>query len=121
LCYALLVDEPDFKKTDRKRANIRIYRKEQTKEFIEKSQISQVPFYVSLFPFHSPFFAFCFSFYCLFPLFCLCFLLPFLSPLPFHLCGFIFVSVFQLLWVSSVAYPNLLGTKRHGCYCTKDR
>jgi hypothetical protein len=30
---------------------------------------------------------------------------------------FVFVSVFWLLWVSSLAYPNLLGTKRLGCCC----
>jgi hypothetical protein len=109
LCYALLVDEPDFKKTDRKRANIRIYRKEQTKEFIEKSQISQVPFYVSLFSFHSPFFAFLFQFLLPFPPFLFVFFiaLPFPSPfsplwLYFCLCfsapvGFI-CSLPQLAW-----------------------
>jgi hypothetical protein len=47
------------------------------------------------------------------------FLLPFLFPLLFHLCGFVFVSIFQLIWVSSLAYPNLHGTKRYGCCCTK--
>jgi hypothetical protein len=36
----------------------------------------------------------------------------FLSTSLFHL---YFVSVFMLLWVSSVAYPNLLGTKMLGC------
>jgi hypothetical protein len=63
-----------------------------------------------------------FSFYLLFfPLMCFNFLLPFptfsfwifccpsISPL-FHLC-------FWLLWVSSLAYPNLLGTKWFGCCC----
>jgi hypothetical protein len=34
------------------------------------------------------------------------------SPLLIHPC---FVSVFRLMWVSSLTYPNLLGTKRFGC------
>jgi hypothetical protein len=34
------------------------------------------------------------------------------SPLLIHPC---FVSVFRLLWVSSLTYPNLLGTKKFGC------
>jgi hypothetical protein len=65
----------------------------------------------------SPFFAFflCFKFLLLFPLFSVWFfLLPFIPPLLFHLC---FVPVFWLLGVSSLAYPNLLGTKRIGCCC----
>jgi hypothetical protein len=35
--------------------------------------------------------------------------------LPSFFCTFVFVSVFRLLRVSSLAYPNLLGTNRHGC------
>jgi hypothetical protein len=38
-------------------------------------------------------------------------------PLPFHLC---FVSVFQLLWVSSLAYPNMVETKMFDCCCCCD-
>jgi hypothetical protein len=36
-------------------------------------------------------------------------------PLIFHLC--FCLCFFCLLWVSSLAYPNLLGTKRFGCCC----
>jgi hypothetical protein len=55
----------------------------------------------------------CFSSFIAFSLFLFGFFiaLPFF-PLPFHL---YFVYVFRLLWVSSLAYPNLLGTKRLGC------
>jgi hypothetical protein len=49
-------------------------------------------------------------FYCLFLFFYLIFLLPFLFSLFFF--TFIFVFVFWFLWASSLAYPNLLGTKR---------
>jgi hypothetical protein len=49
-----------------------------------------------------------------FPPFLIGFLSPFVSPLLFHPC---FVSVFLLMWVSSLAYPNLLGTKRLGWCC----
>jgi hypothetical protein len=42
------------------------------------------------------------------------FLLPYVFPILFHPC---FVSVFRLMWVSSLAYPNLLRTKRFGCCC----
>jgi hypothetical protein len=98
--------------------------------------------YVSFFflSFYSPFVAFfvsCFIFYCP-SLFLLVFLFPFLSPsfsplfllsLPFSACFFIslpfplvftFVSVsaFRFLWISSLAYPNLLETKRLSCCCS---
>jgi hypothetical protein len=59
-----------------------------------------------------------FSFYS--HLFCLSVLLPF----PMFFCFFItllfhpcFVFVFRLMWISSLTYLNLLGTKRLGCYC----
>jgi hypothetical protein len=41
-----------------------------------------------------------------------------LSALPFF--PFVFVYVFRLLWFSSLAYPNLLGTKRLGCCCCNE-
>jgi hypothetical protein len=47
-------------------------------------------------------------FYCLFCFFLFVFLSLFISPLPFPPC---FVSVFRFMQVSSLAYPNLLGTK----------
>jgi hypothetical protein len=54
-------------------------------------------------------------FYCLFPFFLVWFISPFVSSLLFHPC---FVFVFRLMWVSSLAYPNVLGTKRlGGCCC----
>jgi hypothetical protein len=56
------------------------------------------PFYVSIFIASPPF--------------CFFIALPFS---PFF--TFVFVSVFRLLWVSSLAYSNLLGTKRLDC-CT---
>jgi hypothetical protein len=71
------------------------------------------------FPFYSPFFAFFVSiFHYFFPLFQFdfYFLLSFLFPLLFHLC---FVVVFRLVWVSSLAYPNLLRIKKLGCCCCK--
>jgi hypothetical protein len=45
------------------------------------------------------------------------FLLGFFSALPFpsFLFTFVFVAVFRLLWISSLAYPSLLGTKRFDC------
>jgi hypothetical protein len=46
-----------------------------------------------------------FQFFIAFPPFCLVFLLPFLFT-------FVFVSVFRLVWISYLAYPNLLRTKR---------
>jgi hypothetical protein len=58
----------------------------------------------------APFRFFVLVFYCLFPFFYLVFFIPLL----FHPC---FVTVFRLLWVSSLVYPNLLGTKRLGCCC----
>jgi hypothetical protein len=69
-----------------------------------------------VFSFYEPLFTFfCVSvFYFLFLFFCLVFYRPSFFPLPFHPC---FVSVFRLIWVSSLAYPNLLGTKRLGCCC----
>jgi Flp pilus assembly protein TadB len=49
-----------------------------------------------------------------FPFFCLVFFIV----LPFSPCfSPLFLSVFRLLWVSSLAYPNLFGTKRLGCCC----
>jgi hypothetical protein len=65
------------------------------------------------FPFIRPFL--CFSFLLSFPLFSVWFVivLPFF-PLLFHFC---FVSIFRFLWVSSLAHPNLLETKRLGCCC----
>jgi hypothetical protein len=69
-----------------------------------------------------------FLFYCLFMLVFLSFFaflcLSFLLPFPFFLfvfyCSsfntflftFVFIFVFRLLWVSFLAHPNLLGTKR---------
>jgi hypothetical protein len=44
---------------------------------------------------------------------CLAVVSPSFFSLLFHLS---FISVFLLLWVSSLAYPNSLGTKRHGCF-----
>jgi hypothetical protein len=71
--------------------------------------------FLLVFSFYLPLFIFCgLMFYCLFLFFGLVFLLPFVSPLLFHPC---FVSVFRLMWVSFLAYPNLLGTKRLGCCC----
>jgi hypothetical protein len=49
-----------------------------------------------------------------FPSFSVWFFIALPFPLLFHLC---FVSVSRLPWVSSPAYPNLLGTKRLGCCC----
>jgi hypothetical protein len=68
-----------------------------------------------LFSFFLPFCAFfmCFSFFIVFsPYFLFGFLLHFLFSLLFHLCSFSF-----FFWLTSLAYPNLLGTKRLGC-CT---
>jgi hypothetical protein len=66
-----------------------------------------------LFAIFLPFLCFIFI---VFPLFFLLFYLPFL-PL-FYFCTFVFFSVFRVIWVSSLAYPNLFGTKRFGCCCT---
>jgi hypothetical protein len=65
------------------------------------------------FSFYSPFVTFSmFQFFIgLFPFFLPGFLLPFVPP-PLFFFTFDFVSVFWLLWVPSLAYPNLLGTKR---------
>jgi hypothetical protein len=52
-----------------------------------------------------------------FPLFLFDFLSPFLFSLLFHPC---FVSVFHLMWVSSLVYLNLLETKRLFCCCCRD-
>jgi hypothetical protein len=84
------------------------------------SSSSFIAFFVSFFSFYSPLFAFffVFQFYCLicvsifyhlFSFFCL-----FFFPLLFHPC---FVSIFWLMWISSLVYPNLLGTKRLDCCC----
>jgi hypothetical protein len=68
--------------------------------------------FVGFFLFIHPIFPFCaLVFYCLF---LFVFLSPFVFPLLFHS---YFVSVFRLLWVSSLAYPTLLRTKRFGCCC----
>jgi hypothetical protein len=56
-------------------------------------------------------------FYCISLFLYLVFLLPFLF-LPFF--TFVFVSFFRILWVSSLAYPSLFGTKRLGCCCFND-
>jgi hypothetical protein len=56
----------------------------------------------------------CFSFILSFHPFSVSFFIALLFSLLLLLC---FVSVFQLLWVSSLTYPNLLGTKRLGCCC----
>jgi hypothetical protein len=64
----------------------------------------------SFYSLFSPFF--CFIFYCLPLLFLFGFYCPSFFPFFLHL---LFVFVFQLLWISSLAYPNLLGTKRLGC------
>jgi hypothetical protein len=76
-------------------------------------------FMLIFFSFYSPFFAFSvFQFLLPFLPFSV-FLLPFFPPPPllFHLC---FCLFFLLLWVSSLSYLNLLGTKRLGgggcCY-----
>jgi hypothetical protein len=77
-----------------------------------------LPSYVSFFSFFL--FAlchlFCVSvFYCLSPLFLFVFYCPSFFPLFFT---FAFVSVFRLLWVLSLVYSNLLGTKTLVCcYC----
>jgi hypothetical protein len=71
-----------------------------------------LPFCQFFFSFYSPFFAFLWL--SVFFLFLFGFLSPFISPLLFHPC---FVSVFWLMRVSSLAYPNLLETKRLGCCC----
>jgi hypothetical protein len=83
-----------------------------------KSWVSPLllPSYVSFFflSFYSPFVAFlCFDFLLPFPLFLFGFLLPFLFSSSFFTSVFIFV--FRFLCVSSLAYPNLFGTKRLGC------
>jgi hypothetical protein len=57
------------------------------------------------------------------------FLLSVLLPSSLFLFGFFitlrslpcFVSVFRLMWVPSLAYPNLIGTKRVGCCCWSKR
>jgi hypothetical protein len=68
---------------------------------------------VRFFSFFSPFL--CLSVLLPFPLFLVWFISPFVSSLLFHPC---FVFVFRLMWVSSLAYPNVLGTKRlGGCCC----
>jgi hypothetical protein len=69
--------------------------------------------------FYSPFFAFSvFQFFsCFFHLFLFCFVLLLLLSFllyPFFF-TFVFVSVFQLLWVSSLAYPNLRIKRLGGC------
>jgi hypothetical protein len=66
-----------------------------------------LPFFV--FQFLLPFFVFQFFLSPFSPFFCL-----FSPPLLFHPC---FVSVFRLMWVSSLVHLNLLGTKRLGCCC----
>jgi hypothetical protein len=53
-------------------------------------------------------------FYCLPPLFLFVFYCPSFSLFFFT---FVFISVFRLLWVSSLVYPNLLGAKRICCCC----
>jgi hypothetical protein len=63
----------------------------------------------------SLFFAFLFQFLLPFLPFLFGFLLPFLSPPPFF--SPLFCLDFWLLWVSTLDYPNLLGTIRLGCYC----
>jgi hypothetical protein len=60
--------------------------------------------------FYSPFCVSVFNCFSLF--FCFFIALPFSSFFTI-----VFVSVFRLLWVSSLAYPNLLGTERLGCCC----
>jgi hypothetical protein len=64
--------------------------------------------------FYSPFVTFfVFPFFIAFsPLF----LFGFFIALPFPLCFCLCFSTPSLLWVSSLAYPNLLGTKRLGCW-----
>jgi hypothetical protein len=65
----------------------------------------------------------CFSFFIAFsPFFCLVFLLPLLFSSPSFFPLF-FVSDFRLLWVSSLAYPNLIEIKRlgGGCCCCETR
>jgi hypothetical protein len=68
--------------------------------------------FLSVFYFYSPFFSLFFVcvlvFYCISPFFCLFFYHAWFPPFFFTLV----LSVFRLMWVSSLAYPNLLGTKR---------
>jgi hypothetical protein len=71
--------------------------------------------FLSFFCHLSPFFVFRY-FYCL-PLFCVCFFIALRFASFFT---FVFVSVFRLLWVSSLIYPNLLRNKRLGCCCCCD-
>jgi hypothetical protein len=70
--------------------------------------------FIKFFP--APFLFFYLVFYC-FSLFRFDFLSPFVSPLLFHSC---FVLIFLAHAVSTLVYPNLLGTKRPGgcCRCT---
>jgi hypothetical protein len=80
--------------------------------FAKASKIKH--FQLVFFPFYSPFvvfFVFQFFILCLPPRppFLFVFYCPF-SFLLLHL--FVFVSAFRLLWVSSLAYPNLLGINR---------
>jgi hypothetical protein len=73
-----------------------------------------------LLPFYGSFFflfirpILCFSFFIAFPFF----VFGFFIALPFF--TFVFVSFFRILWVSSLAYPSLFGTKRLGCCCFND-
>jgi hypothetical protein len=48
------------------------------------------------------------------PSFSVCYFNPLPPPPPFSP---LFFFVFRLLWISSLAYPNLLGTKRLSCCC----
>jgi hypothetical protein len=78
---------------------------------------SFIAFLCQFLSFYSPFVTFlCFSF--LLSFFYLAFLLS--SPPPLFFFTFVFASVFWLLWVSSLAFPNLVRTKKLGC-CNKDR
>jgi hypothetical protein len=81
---------------------------------VPESWSSDPSFYCLLSSFFScPFSFFDLAFYCLFSLFFYFFYRPLFSPyfsLLFFTCFFAYV-------VSSLAYPNLLGNKRLGCFC----
>jgi hypothetical protein len=76
---------------------------------------SFIVFLEYFFLFINPFCLFISYFYCLFPSFFLVFYCPSSSSLLFHL--YFILPLFFLLGVSSLAYPNLLGTKMIGCCC----